>query len=42
MPKFFVADPDLGYGAFLTIDPGSGMKKFGSGIQDGKELKVIT
>jgi hypothetical protein len=42
MPKFFVVEPDLGYGALLTIDPGLGMKKFRSGIQDGKELKVST
>jgi hypothetical protein len=40
--KFFVADPDPGSGAFLTLDPvvsrieklGSGMKKFESGIRD--------
>jgi hypothetical protein len=28
------ADPDLGSGIFLTLDPGSGMEKIGSGIQD--------
>jgi hypothetical protein len=31
--KFF-ADPDPGSGIFLTLDPGSGMEKFGSGIRD--------
>ncbi len=28
----FMADPDPGSGVFLTLDPGSGMAKFGSGI----------
>jgi hypothetical protein len=28
--KFFDADP--GSGIFLTLDPGSGMEKFGTGI----------
>jgi hypothetical protein len=32
MLKFFDADPDLGSGIFLTLDLGSGMEKFGSGI----------
>ncbi len=30
--KFFDADPDSGSGIFLTLVPGSGMEKFGSGI----------
>jgi hypothetical protein len=30
--KFFNADPDRGSGIFLTLDPGSGMEKFGSWI----------
>jgi hypothetical protein len=30
MLKFFVADPASG--SFLTLDPGPGMKKFGSGV----------
>jgi hypothetical protein len=30
--KFFNADPDPGSGIFLTLDQGSGMEKFGSGI----------
>jgi hypothetical protein len=30
--KFFDADP--GSGIFLTLDPGSGMDKFGSRIRD--------
>jgi hypothetical protein len=30
--KFFDADPDLGSGIFLTLNPGSGIKKFESGI----------
>jgi hypothetical protein len=30
--KFFDADPDLGSGIFLILDPCSGMEKFGSGI----------
>jgi hypothetical protein len=25
--KFFDADPDPGFGIFLTLDPGSGMEK---------------
>jgi hypothetical protein len=33
-----VADPDPGFGAFLTLDPGSGMsKKAGSGSGSGIE-----
>jgi hypothetical protein len=28
--KFFDAYPVLGSGIFLTLDPGSGMEKFGS------------
>ncbi len=32
--KFFGADPDPGSEIFLTLDLGSGMKKFGSGIRD--------
>ena len=32
--KFFDADPDPGSRIFLTLDPGSGTKKFGSGIPD--------
>jgi hypothetical protein len=28
-----VANPDPGSGAFLALDPGSGMEKFGSGIR---------
>jgi hypothetical protein len=32
IPKFFDADP--GSGIFLTLDSGSGMEKFGSGIRD--------
>jgi hypothetical protein len=31
---FFVADPDPGSCAFLALDPGFGMEKFGSGIRD--------
>jgi hypothetical protein len=27
---FFGADPDPGFGIFLTLVPGSGMEKFGS------------
>jgi hypothetical protein len=30
--KFFDANPDLGSGFFLILDPCSGMEKFGSGI----------
>jgi hypothetical protein len=30
--KFFDADPDPGSEIFLTLDPGSWMEKFGSGI----------
>jgi hypothetical protein len=30
--KFFVVDPDPGSGAFLKLDPGSEMEKFGSGV----------
>jgi hypothetical protein len=30
--KFFDADPDPGSGIFLTLDPGSAMEKFRSGI----------
>jgi hypothetical protein len=32
--QFFVADPDQGFGAILTKDPGSGIEKLkiGSGI----------
>ncbi len=33
IPKFFDADMDPGSGIFLTLDPGSGMEKFGSGIK---------
>jgi hypothetical protein len=36
MPKFFAAVEDPGSGAFLTLDPGSEMEKYGSGIRDGK------
>ncbi len=32
--KFFSADPDLVSAIFLTLDTGSGMEKFGSGIRD--------
>jgi hypothetical protein len=32
--KFFDADPDPGCGIFLTLDPGSGIEKFGSRIWD--------
>jgi hypothetical protein len=32
--KFFDADSDLGSAIFLTLDPGSGMEKFGSGVRD--------
>jgi hypothetical protein len=32
MLTFFVADPDPGSDVFLTLDPGPGMEKFGSGI----------
>jgi hypothetical protein len=32
--KFFYADPDPGSGIFWTLDPGSGMKQFGSRIRD--------
>jgi hypothetical protein len=32
--KFFDADPDPGSEIFLTLDLGSGMKKFGSGIRE--------
>ncbi len=31
--KFFDADSDQGSGIFLTLDPRSGMEKFGSGIK---------
>jgi hypothetical protein len=31
IPKFFHADPDPGSGIFLTLDPGFGMGKYGSG-----------
>jgi hypothetical protein len=31
--KFFDADPDPGFRIFFTPDPGSGMEKFGSGIE---------
>jgi hypothetical protein len=34
--KFFDADPDLGSRNYLTLNPGSGMEKFGSGIRDRK------
>jgi hypothetical protein len=30
--KFFDADPDPGSGIVFTLDPGSRMEKFGSGI----------
>jgi hypothetical protein len=30
--KFFDADPDPESGIFLILDSGSGMEKFGSGI----------
>jgi hypothetical protein len=30
--KFFDAVPDPEFGIILTLDPGSGMEKFGSGI----------
>jgi hypothetical protein len=30
--KLFAADPNPGSGIVLTLDPGSGMKKFGYGI----------
>jgi hypothetical protein len=32
--KFFYADPDAESGIILTLDPGSGMEKVGSGIRD--------
>ncbi len=32
--KFFNADPNQGFRIFLTLDPESGMEKFGSGIRD--------
>ncbi len=32
--KFFYADLDPGSGIYLTLDPESGMEKFGSGIRD--------
>ncbi len=32
--KFFDADPDPGSGIFFTLDPGSGMDKFGTGVRD--------
>jgi hypothetical protein len=32
MLKFFYEDPDPGSGILLTLDLGSGMEKFGSGI----------
>jgi hypothetical protein len=32
--KFFVVDSDPGSGIFLTLDLGSGMEKFGSGIRN--------
>jgi hypothetical protein len=34
--KFFDADSDPGSRNCLTLNPGSGMEKFGSGIRDGK------
>jgi hypothetical protein len=33
MLKFFDADPDPRSGIFLTLDSGSGIEKFGSGIR---------
>jgi hypothetical protein len=32
--KFFNADPNPGFRIFLTLDPESGMEKFGCGIRD--------
>jgi hypothetical protein len=32
--KFFVVDSDPGSGIFVTLDLGSGMEKFGSGIRN--------
>jgi hypothetical protein len=32
--KFVDVDPAPGSEIFLTLDPGSGMEKFGSGIRD--------
>jgi hypothetical protein len=32
--KLFDVDPNRGSGIFLTLDPGSGMEKIGSGIRD--------
>jgi hypothetical protein len=32
--KFFVVNSDPGSGIFLTLDLGSGMEKFGSGIRN--------
>jgi hypothetical protein len=31
--KYFDVDADTEPGTFLTLDPGSGMQKFGSGIR---------
>jgi hypothetical protein len=42
--KYFDADTKPGFGIFLTLDPGSGMEKFRSGIQDkhlGSAILII-
>jgi hypothetical protein len=38
--KFFDADPDPGSEIFLTMDPGSRMKKFGSGINKKRKFAI--
>ncbi len=39
MLKFFDEDPDPGSGAFLTMDPGSGMETFG--VWDFKDVLLM-
>jgi hypothetical protein len=46
MLKFFDANQVLGYGIFFVLDPGSGMKKFGSMIyipdpQHCKQFSIV-
>jgi hypothetical protein len=39
---FFDPDPDPGPGIFLTLDPGSGMEKFGSAINIPNQQHTCT
>ncbi len=39
---FFDADPDPGSGIFLTLDPGSGMEKFGFAINIPDQQHICT